>query len=78
MLAGGSQKGWCPEVAAVLWRRMLCSLGNINQIADPHIQCKIMEQLAELSETLLKVQIDRMKRSEGSWSEEIFLSVTIV
>ncbi|XP_022698590.1 ral GTPase-activating protein subunit alpha-1-like isoform X3 [Varroa jacobsoni] len=66
VLAGGSQKGWCPEVAAVLWRRMLCSLGNINQIADPHIQCKIMEQLAELSETLLKVRENQGVCEDGS------------
>ncbi|OQR71409.1 ral GTPase-activating protein subunit alpha-1-like [Tropilaelaps mercedesae] len=66
VLAGGSQKGWCPEVAAVLWRRMLCSLGNVNQIPDPNIHCKIMEQLAELCDTLLKVRENQGVCEDGS------------
>ncbi|XP_028967431.1 ral GTPase-activating protein subunit alpha-1 [Galendromus occidentalis] len=56
VLAGGSQKGWCPEVAVVLWRRMVCSLGNVNNIRDPAIHAKVMEQVADLCETLIKVR----------------------
>ena len=32
VMSGGSVKGWLPDVAVVLWRRMLGSLGNINNI----------------------------------------------
>jgi hypothetical protein len=32
VMSGGSVKGWLPDVAVVLWRRMLGALGNINAI----------------------------------------------
>ena len=40
-MSGGSIKGWLPDVAVVLWRRMLGALGNINLIADPVIHAQI-------------------------------------
>ena len=41
VMSGGSIKGWLPDVAVVLWRRMLGALGNINLIADPVIHAQI-------------------------------------
>ncbi len=32
VMAGGSVKGWLPDVAVVLWRRMLGSLGKTSDI----------------------------------------------
>ncbi|XP_037500049.1 probable Rho GTPase-activating protein CG5521 isoform X1 [Rhipicephalus sanguineus] len=56
VLAGGSVKGWLPEVAVVLWRRMLGALGNVNAIRDPLIHAQVMEHLIDLSETLIKMR----------------------
>lgn len=56
VLAGGGVKGWLPEVAVVLWRRMLGALGNVNAIRDPLIHAKVMEHLIDLSETLIKMR----------------------
>ena len=41
VMSGGTVKGWLPDVAVVLWRRMLGSLGNINAIQDTSIYAQI-------------------------------------
>ena len=41
VMSGGTVKGWLPDVAVVLWRRMLGSLGNINAIQDTSIHAQI-------------------------------------
>ena len=40
VMAGGTVKGWLPDVAVVLWRRMLGSLGDVNAIADTVIHAQ--------------------------------------
>jgi len=55
VLAGGTLTGWTPEVAVVLWQRMLGSLGNINQIRDPRMHEHVYEYLCDLVDTLIKV-----------------------
>ena len=56
VMSGGSVKGWLPDVAVVLWRRMLGSLGNINAIQDPAIHAQIYKYLIELFEILVKIR----------------------
>ncbi|XP_074642711.1 ral GTPase-activating protein subunit alpha-1-like [Tubulanus polymorphus] len=56
ILAGGTVPGWTPDVSVVLWRRMLGSLGDVNEISDPEIHASVFEYLCELSETLLKIR----------------------
>lgn len=55
VLSGGSVQGWMPDVAVVLWRRMLGSLGNINKIGDAENHATVHEELSYLLETLNKV-----------------------
>ena len=55
ILGGGSVIGWSPDVAVVLWRRMLGTLGDINMIEDPNIHAEVYECLCDLMTTLLKV-----------------------
>ena len=57
MLTGGQIPGWTPEVAVVLWKRMLGILGNVNHIKQCDIHEKVMGHLLDLQETLLKVCI---------------------
>ena len=55
VLAGGCVTGWSPEVAVVLWRRILGSLGNINDIRDTGIHEQVYEFFCDLVSTLVKV-----------------------
>ncbi|PSN32061.1 Ral GTPase-activating protein subunit alpha-2, partial [Blattella germanica] len=41
VMAGGSVRGWLPDVAVVLWRRMLGALGDVNQLSDPALHNQI-------------------------------------
>lgn len=60
VLTGGQIPGWTPEVAVVLWRRMLGILGDINSIKAPSIHKIIMEHLLELQTTILKVYMQNI------------------
>ena len=55
VLAGGCVPGWSPEVAVVLWRRILGCLGNVNNIRDVNIHEEVYEYLCDLVKTLVKV-----------------------
>lgn len=55
VLTGGQIPGWTPDVAVVLWRRMLGVLGDVNGIKQPSVHEKVMGHLLELQDTLLKV-----------------------
>lgn len=55
VMSGGSVKGWLPDVAAVLWLRMLGALGDINKISEPTLHLHVFQFLIELFETLMKV-----------------------
>lgn len=54
-MAGGGVRGWLPDVAVVLWRRMLSALGDVNNIQDPTLHGQVMDYLVQLTQTLLKV-----------------------
>ena len=55
VLAGGCVTGWSPEVAVVLWRRILGCLGNVNEIRDAGIHEQVYEFFCDLVSTLVKV-----------------------
>ena len=64
VMSGGGVKGWLPDVAVVLWRRMLGALGNINHIADTVIHAQIYKYLIELFEIMV-----RIRNNQVSWAE---------
>lgn len=55
-MAGGGIRGWLPDVAVVLWRRMLSALGDVNNIQDPNLHGQVMDYLIQLTQTLIKVR----------------------
>ena len=55
-MSGGTVRGWLPDVAVVLWRRLLGLLGDPNDVASPQIHAQIFKYLSDLTETLVKVQ----------------------
>lgn len=58
-MAGGGVRGWLPDVAVVLWRRMLSALGDVNNIQDPTLHGQVMDYLVQLTQTLIKVTITK-------------------
>ncbi|GBP16670.1 Ral GTPase-activating protein subunit alpha-2 [Eumeta japonica] len=55
VVLGGTARGWLPDVAAVLWRRMLGALGDPNHLKDPHAHAHLYNYLIHLNGTLLKI-----------------------
>lgn len=54
-MSGGTVRGWLPDVAVVLWRRMLGALGDVNSLQDPLLHAQVFQYLVELMDTLTKV-----------------------
>ncbi len=57
VIAGGTVKGWLPSVAAILWRRMLGILGNVNDFSNPKTHAHFFQVLTDIWTTLLKVTL---------------------
>uniref|UniRef100_H0UWK7 Ral GTPase activating protein catalytic subunit alpha 2 n=1 Tax=Cavia porcellus TaxID=10141 RepID=H0UWK7_CAVPO len=56
IIAGGNLTGWHPDSAAVLWRRTLGILGDVNNIQSPKIHAKVFGYLYELWYKLAKIR----------------------
>ncbi|KAM9589892.1 ral GTPase-activating protein subunit alpha-2 isoform 5-T6 [Trichechus inunguis] len=56
IIAGGNLTGWHPDSAAVLWRRVLGILGDVNNIQSPQIHAKVFGYLYELWYKLAKIR----------------------
>ncbi|XP_059053415.1 probable Rho GTPase-activating protein CG5521 [Achroia grisella] len=59
VVLGGSARGWLPDVAAVLWRRMLAALGDPNALKDPQAHAQFFKYLILLNSTLLKISANQ-------------------
>lgn len=56
LVYGGTIRGWLPDVAVVLWRRMLSALGNVNHITEPKLHAEVFDYLIHLTDTLIKIK----------------------
>ncbi|XP_056402897.1 ral GTPase-activating protein subunit alpha-1 isoform X1 [Hyla sarda] len=56
VMAGGTLTGWHADVSAVLWRRMLGILGDVNNISNPEIHAQVFDYLCELWQNLVKIR----------------------
>ncbi|XP_077268633.1 putative Rho GTPase-activating protein CG5521 isoform X2 [Temnothorax americanus] len=59
VMAGGGVRGWLPDVAVVLWRRMLSALGDVNNIQEPVLHGQVMDYLVQLTQTLIKIRLNQ-------------------
>ncbi|XP_046401703.1 probable Rho GTPase-activating protein CG5521 isoform X2 [Ischnura elegans] len=59
VMGGGTVRGWLPDVAVVLWRRMLGALGDVNALRDPALHARVFEHFIELCETLIKIRLNQ-------------------
>ncbi|XP_074027407.1 probable Rho GTPase-activating protein CG5521 isoform X2 [Leptinotarsa decemlineata] len=55
VICGGTVRGWLPDVAVILWKRMLGALGDVNQIAEPKLHSQVFEYLVKLMDTFIKI-----------------------
>lgn len=56
VVCGGMVRGWLPDVAVILWRRMLGALGDINTIQDAKLHAQVFDYLIKLTDTLIKIK----------------------
>lgn len=56
VVCGGHVKGWLPDVAVILWRRMLSALGDVNHLTEPRLHAEVFEYLVKLTDTLVKIK----------------------
>ena len=54
--------GWLPDVAVVLWRRMLGSLGDVNSIVDTVIHAQIYKYLIDLYDIMNKIRANQVRK----------------
>ncbi|XP_052902711.1 probable Rho GTPase-activating protein CG5521 [Anopheles moucheti] len=66
ILAGGTAKGWLPDVAAVMWRRMLGALGDVNKILNPKLHAQVYQYLVSMTESLIKIRMNQGISLDGS------------
>ena len=57
VVAGGTKEGWGTVASAILWRRMLGILGNVNKIKVPSNHAKVFQCLTSIWDMLAKVFI---------------------
>jgi len=55
VMSGGEIKGWTPDVAAILWRRMLSALGDVNKLENPVLHERVFQYLLDLNATMTRV-----------------------
>lgn len=55
-MSGGEVRGWTPDVAAILWRRMLSALGDVNTLENPVLHEQVFQYLLDLNATMTKVR----------------------
>jgi hypothetical protein len=59
ILAGGTAKGWLPDVAALMWKRMLGALGDVNKILNPKLHAEVFRYLVNITESLIKIKMNQ-------------------
>lgn len=56
ILSGGTARGWLPDVASVMWKRMLGALGDVNKILNPKLHAQVFKNLVNMTESLIKIK----------------------
>lgn len=75
-MSGGDVRGWTPDVAAILWRRMLSALGDVNTLENPLLHEQVFQYLLDLSTTMTKVNQLKLCHSLFKW--KLFTNKNII
>ncbi|VVC33952.1 Hypothetical protein CINCED_3A022064 [Cinara cedri] len=68
VMSGGEVRGWTPDVAAILWRRMLSALGDVNLLENPILHERVFQYLLDLNETMTKIYQNRSMVEEDNYA----------
>ncbi|RWS02609.1 ral GTPase-activating protein subunit alpha-1-like isoform X2 [Dinothrombium tinctorium] len=56
IIAGGSHRGWTPDSAVILWRRMLGVIGDLNSLKEPMLHQHVMECIGKMIDDFSKIR----------------------
>ena len=56
VLTGGTSRNWSPDAAVIMWRRMLCILGDLNEFKNPRLHTLAFDCLSKLVEDFIKIR----------------------
>lgn len=59
ILMGGTTRGWLPDVAAVMWKRMLGSMGDVNHVPNPKLHATVFRHLISTTVSLIKIRMNQ-------------------
>lgn len=59
ILMGGTARGWLPDVAAIMWKRMLGALGDVNKILNPKLHAQVFKHLVDITDSLIKIRMNQ-------------------
>ncbi|KAL9899872.1 putative Rho GTPase-activating protein CG5521 isoform 1-T1 [Glossina fuscipes fuscipes] len=56
IILGGTATGWLPDSTAIMWKRMLGSLGDINRIPKPELHAQVFKHLLDMTLNLIRIR----------------------
>ncbi|XP_055382867.1 probable Rho GTPase-activating protein CG5521 isoform X2 [Condylostylus longicornis] len=56
IISGGTATGWLPDSAAIMWKRMLGSLGDVNKIPKSELHAQVFKHLVDMTINLIKIK----------------------
>lgn len=56
IILGGTATGWLPDSTAIMWKRMLGALGDINRIPKSELHAQVFKHLLDMTANLIKIK----------------------
>uniref|UniRef100_A0A1I8P732 Rap-GAP domain-containing protein n=1 Tax=Stomoxys calcitrans TaxID=35570 RepID=A0A1I8P732_STOCA len=56
IILGGTATGWLPDSTAIMWKRMLGALGDVNRIPKADLHAQVFKHLLDMTLNLVKIK----------------------
>ncbi|XP_039970702.1 probable Rho GTPase-activating protein CG5521 [Bactrocera tryoni] len=56
IILGGVATGWLPDSTAIMWKRMLGALGDVNRIPKAELHAQVFKHLLDMTTNLIKIK----------------------
>ncbi|XP_037955587.1 probable Rho GTPase-activating protein CG5521 isoform X2 [Teleopsis dalmanni] len=56
IILGGTATGWLPDSTAIMWKRMLGALGDVNRIPKTDLHAQVFKHLLDMTINLIKIK----------------------
>lgn len=66
IILGGTATGWLPDSTAIMWKRMLGALGDVNRIPKAELHAQVFKHLLDMTLNLVKI-----KNNQGISSDNL-------